>query len=339
METPLNLASLPKYLSHEATAWELVEKLRWPDGEPVCPHCGTKSTDHYFIASQSGERKTKKGAVTYRRLWKCREAACRKQFSCLIGTVFESSKVPMSKWLLAIYLFSAAKNGVSAKELERQLGVAYPTAWFIGHRLRESMSREPVVSLMSGTIVADESFIGGAPRFKHQQGKPTRPGGKGRSGYPHHKTAVLSLVNRTTGEVRSRVIADTTGATLRKAIADQVNMAESTLHTDSWAPYRQIGAEFQDHQYVDHGSNEYVRYVNGDHVGTNAAESHFAQLKRSIDGTFHNVSKHHLSRYLDEFDFRHGTRKGTDAQRVERIIGGAEGKRLTYRPLTGRGNV
>ncbi len=145
----LNLATLPKYLSNEASAWELLERLRWPDGEPVCPHCGTKDAKHYFIAAKSGERKTKAGNVTYRRLWRCRGKACRKQFSVMVGTIFESSKIPASKWLLAMWLMGAGKNSISALELQRHLGISYQTAWFLGHRLREAMQREPVFSLLS----------------------------------------------------------------------------------------------------------------------------------------------------------------------------------------------
>ena len=117
----LTLANLPKYLADEPSAWELLEGLRWPEGRVVCPHCGVVSAAHYFAAARSGERKTPKGTVTYRRLRRCRD--CRKQFSVLVGTIFESSKVPVSKWLLALWLMAAGKNGVSAKERERHLQV------------------------------------------------------------------------------------------------------------------------------------------------------------------------------------------------------------------------
>ncbi len=143
----LNLATLPKYLSNEASAWELLERLRWPNGEIVCPHCGVIDPKHYFIAARSGERQTRTGATTYRRLWKCRH--CAKQFSVLVDTIFESSKVPVSKWLLAMWLFNAGKNGVPALELQRHLDVAYQTAWFTAHRLRVAATRKPLVTLWS----------------------------------------------------------------------------------------------------------------------------------------------------------------------------------------------
>lgn len=144
---------------------------------------------------------------------------------------------------------------------------------------------------------------------------------------------VLSLVNKETGEVRSAVVPDVTGATLRKVIAEQVDMANSTLHTDAAPSYRQLGQEFEDHQWVDHSSYEYVRGA----VSTNPAEGFFSQLKRSLDGTHHHVSREHLHRYLAEFDFRFSTRELSDPQRLMRMVGQAAGRRLSYEPLTDGG--
>lgn len=331
----LNLASLPKYLSDEAEAWLLLERLRWQDGAPVCPHCGTKDEKHYYLAARSGRRTTKAGNVSYRRIWKCRDKDCRQQFSVLVGTIFEDSKLPVSKWLLALYLCGAAKNAISALELQRHLGVAYGTAWFVLHRLREAMGREPLASLLSGTVVVDETYIGGKPKNKHRQG--TTPGhvvrttGKGKGG-TKDKTPVLALICKETGEARTRIITDVTGATLRKAITEDVDLPVSTLYTDALPAYRAIGRDMLAHEYVDHSSYEYVRGA----VTTNMAESFFAQFKRSLDGTYHNVSTHHLARYADEFAFRWNTRKMTDHRRIEAMVAGAWGKRLTYRPATGR---
>jgi transposase-like protein len=331
-EEVLNLASLPKYLSDEAEAWALLERLRWPEGQQACPHCGSVAT-HYFISAKSGERRTKKGTISYRRLWKCREKECRKQFSVLVGTIFESSKVPVSKWLLALYLVSAGKNGVSALELQRHLGLgSYQTAWFMAHRLREAMKRDPLASLMSGTIVADETFIGGAPKNKHRQGQAKggysnrRPGGG-----TAHLQPVLALVDRDTNEVRASVVTDVTGPTLRKAMEGAVDFAQSHLMTDAGKQYRPMGqTDFQGHDWVNHGDWEYVR----GRVTTNQAESFFAQFKRSLDGTYHNVSRKHLDRYAQEFAFRWNTSKHSDHQRAMQIIDNATGRRLTYRPVT-----
>jgi transposase-like protein len=334
----LVLASLPKYLADESEAWKLLESLRW-HGTPECPHCGTVSADHYFIASRSGTRTTAKGHTSYRRLWKCQNKTCRKQFSVLVGTIFESSKIPVSKWLLAIWLMNAGKNGVSALELQRQLGIgSYQTAWFMNHRIREAMRREPLASLLTGTVVADETFVGGKPKNKHQQGRgPYLPGGgRGRAGHASvtsgQKVPVLALVEKDSGEVRTRVITDVTGKTLRKAIQEQVDMPNTVLHSDGWAPYIQVAKGMKGHESVDHSSYEFVR----GNVTTNQAESFFAQFKRSLDGTYHNVSKVHLHRFATEFEYRWNTRGMTDSRRVQTLIDNTRGRRLSYRPLTER---
>src|SRR5271156_881505 len=213
----LNLASLPKYLSNEASAWELLERLRWSEGQIVCPHCGVIDPLHYFIASKSGERKTRTGQKTYRRLWRCRDKDCRKQFSVLIGTIFESSKVPVSKWLLAMWLMGAGKNGVSALELQRHLGISCQTAWFMAHRLREAMTREPLSALLSGTIVADETWVGGAPKNRHAHKRV-----EGKQGLTD-KTPVVALVHKETGQVRTRVVANVNGENLRQVLTSYVD--------------------------------------------------------------------------------------------------------------------
>ncbi len=148
-----------------------------------------------------------------------------------------------------------------------------------------------------------------------------------------NKTAVLSLVSRETGEVRSTVVNDVTGATLRKAIGEQVDVPAATLHTDASGPYKMIGTEFAGHRSVDHRDREYVRYEGDGFVTTNHAEGYFSQLKRSLDGTHHHVSAQHLPRYLAEFDFRYSTRKLSDSARLDRLMGQTAGRRLTYKPV------
>ncbi len=150
------------------------------------------------------------------------------------------------------------------------------------------------------------------------------------------KTAVLSLVSRSTGEVRSVVVPDVTGATLRKAISDQVDMPNTMLHTDAAGSYKMISGEFAGHRSVDHRDREYVRYEDDGVVTTNHAEGYFSQLKRSIDGTHHHVSVEHLPRYLAEFDFRYSTRKLSDSARLEKMVDQADGRRLSYKPVTGK---
>jgi len=305
----LNLSTLAKHFSDETEAWKLMESMRWTNG-PVCPHCGN-TKKHYLLKP----RKTRNGNVSPRRLWKC--AQCRRQFSVLIGTIFERTHVPLSKWLLAVHMMCAGKNGVSAHELHRQLGVTLKTAWFIAHRVRYAMTQEPLSSKLLGTVEADETYVGGI-----RKGQPGRPGAGST------KTAVVTLVERN-GEARSRVMDRVTGDNLGKYLAENVE-TNATLMTDEYAAYRKPGQQFAAHETVQHKSGEYVR----GRAYTNTVEGFFSQLKRSIDGTHHHVSKEHLHRYLAEFDYRYSTRKMRDGQRTVLTIQKADGKRLMYQDTT-----
>lgn len=332
MET-LNLCSIARQFSDEAAAWEAVEEMLWPEG-PVCPHCGDVGRA-YFLKARSGERRTKAGNVTYRRLWKCK--ACRKPFSVLVGTIFQDTKVPLSKWLMAIFMMVSAKNGVAAFELHRTLNVTNTTAWHMFHRIREAMKQSPVADMLRGTVAADETFIGGNPS---RMNKKARARWEERKNTPHSgrtsgmtdKAPVLSLVNVETGVIRSKVVARVDGHNLRKAIAEQVDMAGSVLWTDEGAWYNQLGEEFIAHHAVNHSAGQYVNLNNG--TTTNKVESYFSQLKRSLDGTHHHVSKEHLHRYLSEHDFRYSTCKMNDSARMKRLMGQTVGKHLPYRVLT-----
>jgi len=318
----MSILQLADKLCTEADAYLLLENMRW-HGRPLCPHCGSVG-EHYFLTPANGKsRKTRTGAASERRVWKCRD--CRKQFSVLTGTIFHGTKIPIRVWLLVIFDASTAKNGISAREIERKYGVTPRTAWHLMHRLREAMKIEPIAGLLTGRVVADESWIGGQPKNRHA----THPRAFGTPGRKTEKTTIFTLVSRETGEARSRIIPNVKGSTLRKAMSEQLDPARTHLHTDGWHGYRHFTAQ---HSTVDHGIGEYAR---GD-VSTNQAEGYFSQLKRSIDGTHHHVSREHLHRYLAEFDYRYTTCKMTDAERMDTLIGKVVGRRLTYRSPTHR---
>jgi transposase-like protein len=320
----MSLAAVAKRFSDEAAAWDFVEELRW-HGKAVCPRCG--STDVLYLQPRSGaSRTTRTGTVTYRRVWRCK--TCKRQFSVLIGTIFEGSKIPLRKWLMAIYLACAGKNGVSALELQRDLDITYKSAWFMVHRIREAMANSPNPDKLFGVIVADETWIGGNPSNRHANAQTTER---------HHtdQTPVLTLVDKNTGEIRSQVVTDVRGATLGKVIDANVNELGSILHTDAATQYVSLGRRFVAHHSVNHEAGEYVR---GD-VSTNIAESHFAQLKRSLDETYHNVSKEHLNRYVQEFDFRNDTRKFSDGERATDLFRRAEGVAISDQSLIAGGPV
>jgi transposase-like protein len=330
----ITTTSLAKKITDEASAYAYMESLRWPNG-PVCPHC--EHDKAYFLKPANGvSRSTRTGAQSQRRVWKC--AACRKQFSVTTGTIFHGSKVSLQTWLFVFFEMCANKNGLAAREVERKYGVAPKTAWFMTQRIREAMKNKAPEALI-GTIVADETWIGGEPermnkrtraRMEGKDAQPERitPGGS-RPNQHTNKTPVLSLVNATTGEVRSRVVANVSGATLRKVITEQVNTTRSHLDTDEGSQYRELGKEFVSHATVNHSADQYLDPYTG--ATTNEAENYFSQLKRSLDGTHHHVSTVHLDRYLAEFDFRHSTRKITDTERVARLMGQVPGRRITYK--------
>ena len=338
----LTIPALMNRLDSEADAYLLLEELRWA-GRTVCPHCGEDERCFYLRPANGVSRRTRTGSVSERRVWKCGD--CRKQFSVLTGTIFHGTKIPVRTWLLVVFEMCASKNGVAAKEIERKYDLTNKSAWFMLHRIREAMKRDPLAGMLSGTVVADETYIGGAVKNKHKSvrapradAEPVRVApGQRRGGPSEGKTIVLTLVEKATGEVRSQVIPDVTGATLSKAIAEQADMPNTVLHTDEHQGYKVLARQLGGHKTVNHAADEYVRYERkGYTVTTNQAENYFSQLKRSIDGTHHSVSATHLHRYLGEFDFRYSTRKLTDSARMTAMVERVGGRRLTYKPMTGR---
>lgn len=287
-------------------AREHLEALRWPHGA-VCPHCG------------GADRQSKLQGESHRPgLYFC--GHCRQQYTVTVGTVFERSKVPLHKWIFANHLMCSSKKGVSAKQLERMLGVTYKTAWFMAHRIREAMNIEPAGQLggLGAPVEVDETFWG-------NKGKQ-QPGARSY----HHTMKVVSLVERD-GEKRSYHVPNVSPNTLRPILNAQI-AKKARLMTDEAGIYKKIGKDFGSHETVNHSAKEYSR---GD-VTTNTVESSFALLKRGLTGTFHAVSEQHLQRYVNEFDFRWNTRQKlgfTDADRAAVTLKNISGKRLTYRRL------
>jgi transposase-like protein len=287
------------HLCNEAAAIAYVEAWLWPYGA-TCPHCGT-----------IGEATLLKGKSTRPGLWKCR--ACRKPFTVRMGTVFESSHVPLHIWLQAIYLICSSKKGISTRQLQRTLGGSMKTAWFLGHRIREAMKDSGGLGPLGGggaIVEADETWISKSPKTRRQPGERTT-------------TQILSLVERG-GPIRSKFLDH---RTVRQALSGQL-APDAKLSTDSSVVYRKI-MPFGQHEAVDHSKREWKR---GD-AHTNTLEGFFSVLKRGIIGVYQHVDEKHLDRYLAEFDFRFNTRAKIgidDAERASRAVVGAKGKRLTY---------
>jgi transposase-like protein len=317
----MNVLQLADKLRSEADAYLYLEELRW-NGRPICPHCGSVG-EHYFLEPANGRsRKTRTGSASERRVWKCRERGCRKQFSVLTGTVFHGTKIPVRTWCFLVFEMAASKNGISAREVERKYGLCPRSAWFALHRLREAMRLGATADPLMGRVIADETWYGGKPRNRHGHDPKEHVQRTGED-----KVTIMALVSRETGEVRSRVVPNIRRDTLRRAIAEQVDVPNTHLQTDALRSYQLIADEFASHEFVSHDAREYVR---GD-VTTNHAETYFSQLKRSLDGTHHHVSREHLERYLAEFDFRYSTCKDTDSERMTAIVEQTGGRRLTYR--------
>jgi transposase-like protein len=295
----------------ENAAREALEAIRWPNG-PVCAHCGCM-----------GKIGPVKGKSHRPGLFYCGD--CKGQFTVTVGTVFERSKIKLTKWLLATHLLAASKKGMSSHQLHRMLGVTYKTAWFMSHRIREAM-RTGALAPMGGAgspVEVDETYIG------RKEGRK-----KAKAGYGH-KRPVLSLVGRG-GEVRSFHVETATVATVAPIVRDNIDR-ETTLMTDESRLYWTVGTEFADHQATEHGKGEYVR---GD-VHTNTVEGVFSIFKRGMNGVYQHCGENHLHRYLAEFDFRYNSRVKLgydDAARAAKVLRGAEGKRLTYQQ-TGRNRV
>lgn len=284
------------HLNNETAAYEYLAALRWPEGLR-CVHC------------QGAKVYRLKGAKSKRVLLKC--ATCRKQFSATVGTIFQGSHIPLSKWFMAFQLMASSKKGMSAHQLHRMLKITYKSAWFMAHRIRHVMKQTPFGDKLGGIVEADETYIGGK---SHTRGLGS-----------DKKTPVFALVERG-GRVRSFTMPSVTAVNLKRSIQEHVS-PEAKLMTDELIAYKKIGKDFAGHQTVNHSKKEYVR----GEVSTNTVEGYFSLLKRGLTGTYHHVSPHHLHRYLDEFNFRYNARKEDDATRNFFALQRIEGKRLQYR--------
>jgi transposase-like protein len=313
----LNLITLAQEYSDEDRARSLLESLRWPKG-PVCPHC--KAEKPYVLTPKTdSKRPGRKG------LYKCRE--CRKQFTVTVGTVFEDSHINLSKWLMAIFLLCSSKKAMSAHQLHRMLGITYKTAWFMAHRIRYAMGPEnPLGKMLEGTVEYDETYVGGKVRHGDKKLTPET------SGYRKNtkKVPVVALVERG-GEVRTKVVTKVNHKNIRDFIKGNISK-KAFVNTDATPMYRNAFQDFERHDQVDHGRKEYARHnADGTCSHVNTAESFFSLIKRGIYGSWHNVSREHLPKYMDEFAFRWNSRKLKDGERFTAAIKTIEGKRLKYR--------
>ena len=304
------------YMHNEAAAFAHVEAMLWGK-EPICPHCGNCTGNYALKGVYSKPSKKNPEGVECHGLKKC--SGCRKQFTLRHNTIFAESHIPLHKWMQAIYLMTSSKKGISANQMHRVLEITYKSAWFLCHRIREAMRNDSSVDFGSGggVVEVDETFIG----HKHNKAEGAR-------GYAH-KNAMLSLVDRTTGQSKSFVVEDVKMSTLMPILRENI-AKEAIVYTDEARQYTKVGEEFAAHDFTTHSKGNYVR----GNVHTNTIEGYFSIFKRGMKGVYQHCGKQHLHRYAAEFEFRYNNRIGNgcdDGVRANVALLGVKGKRLTYR--------
>jgi transposase-like protein len=310
---PQNLVEAARYFADPQVCIDFVAGLRWADG-PVCPACGGK--EH--------------GYLTTRRLWKCKNRECRKQFSVKVGTIFEDSPIPLDKWLLSIWLIANSKNGISSHELGRSVGITQKSAWFVLHRIRLAMQIGKFEKF-DGETETDETFVGGAGKFMHKDRKDRVL--QDRAGGWAHKAVVVGTVQRgnetESSKVRAKVVPSRANEHLVGHVRETVEPG-SAVFTDMHKAYNVLADEY-DHATVDHIES----YVQG-RVHTNGIENFWTLLKRGLKGTYIYADPAHLFRYVDERVFCFNERDQNDLGRFATVVSAVSGRRLTYEQLTNR---
>ncbi len=293
-----------EYFADPIACFETVKAAKWGSKGPSCPICESKRLSF----------------LTTRLMWTCLD--CRKQFSVKVGTIFEDSPIALKKWLCAMWMVGNCKNGVSSYEIAKAIGVTQRTAWFMNHRIRYAM-HHGTIDKMTGTVEADETFIGGKARNMHAGKRAETIKGRG----PMGKAIVFGLLDHETGKVRLKHVHSRRKHELHEMIRETVTPG-SELHTDALKSYDGL-AEYT-HKVVDH-AEAYVQ----NNVHTNRLENFWSLLKRSIKGTYVSVVPFHLFRYLDEQSFRYNERHLTDVERFAKVLRSISGKRLTYARVKG----
>jgi transposase-like protein len=316
-DIPNSLLEVIRYFSDVDVCIEFIASLRWMNGV-ICPHCESKEV----------------GFLKTRRIWKCKNKDCRKQFSVKTGTIFEESPIALDKWLMAIWLVVNCKNGISSYEIARDLKVTQKSAWFMLHRIRLALKNGSWAKLggTGGPVEVDETFIGGKPKNMHASRRLKMK--TSLHGYAE-KAIVVGMLDRESRQVRAEVIPSVKRETLQKKILERVGFG-STVYTDGWPGYDGLKTE----QYVHETVNHMEEYVRGN-IHTQGIENFWSLLKRGLNGTYVAVEPFHLDAYLDEQMFRFNNR-GTkdnplnDGDRFMLAVSQISGKRLTYAELTGK---
>jgi transposase-like protein len=307
MKTFKNIFDFQAHFNTEEKCREYLETQRWGN-TPACPCCGSTNVKRF---------------ATNNRIFKCREKECRSKFSVTVGTVYENSKLPLTKWFLATYILTVHSKGISSLQLATWLGITQKSAWHLTHRIREMLNVNSP-ELLEGIVEIDETYVGGSESNKHTSKRTVRGGAGG-------KAMVLGAVQRG-GEVRARVIAKTDQQNVIPVIKEVV--ADGTIMvTDEHHAYNKLHLDFT-HKKVNHREKEYVRYEDIK-VHTNSIEGFWNILKKQLDGIHHSVSQKHLQRYVNESSFRYNNRKSFQDEKFDKVVANCEGS-LKWKPLTSK---
>lgn len=316
IETPATLQAAIELFADESTAHAYLVQQRWPDGHVTCPTCGRQ--DPLWLATQ--------------RRFKCRTKHARQQFSAKVGTILEDSPLPLKHWMLATWMISNCKNGVSSYEIARNTGVTQKTAWFMLHRIRLAMQDPNAGGKLNGEVEVDETYIGGKARNMNRGQRKRNLAGAGFKNAWAGKVAVMGLLERHAEKGQSRVrtqpVESIRTYRLNQEVGKHVEDG-ATVYTDALASYRPLSLYYQ-HKVVDHAET----YVDGQ-VHTNGLENYWSLLKRGIRGTYVSVEPFHLFRYLDEQAHRFNNRKDSDGVRFDSVLRSVTGRRVTFERLTG----
>ena len=297
-----SIFDLLKAFPDEQSCINHLERLRW-DGNVVSPF--SENSKVYKCANNK---------------YKCKNTG--KYFNVRTNTIFDSSKIPLQKWFLALYVFSSHKKGISSHQLAKDISVTQKSAWFLLHRLRYAFDHPNFKAELSNTVEIDETFMGGEAKNKHSNKKNKNEQGN----TLHEKQPVLGMKERN-GNVVAVVVENRHKETILPIIKEAVK-ADSTIMTDEYSAYKDLKKEYT-HLTVNHSAKEYVNAM----AHTNDIENFWSHLKRGIDGIYHWCSKEHLQTYINEFTLRFNTRTFGTQERFELVLSSVGGKRLTYKAL------
>lgn len=285
---------------------EYLIQQRW-NGKPVCPHCGYTEKAYRI---EGGKR------------FKCGNKKCYKKYSVTVGTFFENSNIELRIWFAAMYLITAHKKGISSAQLARDLKVHQKTAWFMLHRIRGMVANQSP-EMLKEEVAVDETFVGGKDKNRHANKK---------KGHDDEKAMVFGALEVSTGKVKTKVLPDVSGASLKGAVREFVHPG-SIMVSDDARGYKGFKDEYA-HVVINHSAGEYVRGA----FHTNGIENFWSLFKRGIIGIYHQVSHKHLQAYADEFAYRYNTRKVNDQERLSTVLTHTQG-RLKYKDLTKKKGV